>query len=354
MKLLTNKTRCDKIGYKKGKWWIEMRKWRCIKSNLSSKETAMVGDIFETDDKGMFKWRNGERASYPIYEYTKYKFEEIKEEKKLTRDEMIYKIDHEYCDGRLCRDCVFDANCRDYDEVSDEELIKDYNLAFNIKEEKEEVEMNKFKVGDVVEIIGNEESGHGFNIGEIVTIDMICCKGEKGEHCRVTNNKGKSWYVCYIDIKLYNPPSTQSFTITVSDTITTLKSADKTVEVKRYYTDKHDVKVAIDNVVKKYFDEIEREERVKNRQIKGKGLLGVKVPKGTKFKVVNIEPHDDKGRVCMSEYIGKIGTFNRDFTFDKGRFHSSGTFDEEYMDAIDKRNGKLCWRYDEVEILWED
>lgn len=227
-----------------------------------------------------------------------------------------------------------------------------------ITDNKQEKESNmKFKIGDVVEIIGNNNN-HRFKIGEKVKLYAMwdttetkygcafLAEGEDGRHYTQSIVRAK-------DLKLIKD-STQSFTITVSDTITTLKSADKTVEIKRYHEDKHDVKVAIDNVVKKYFDEVEEEERIKNRPTKGEGLLGVKVPKGTKFKVINIEPHDDKGRVCMSEYIGKIGTFNRDFTFNKGGFHSSGTFDEEYMDAIDKKNGKLCWRYDEVEILWED
>ena len=331
-----------------------MRKWRCIRADLSSKETAMVGDIFETDDKGMFKWRNGKRASLPIYEYTKYEFEEIKEEKKPTRDEMIYKIDYEYCDGRLCRDCVFDANCRDYDELSDEELIKDYNLAFNAKEEKEKVEMNKFKVGDVVEILDGTEQYNwelsGLMEKYIGTKGKIITSSEYRPRFEVKLElDGDKWWFNEEDMKNVTP-STQSFTITVSDTITTLKSADKTVEIKRYYTDKHDVKVAIDEVVKKYFDEVERI----NRPTKGKKLIGIEIPKGTKFRVINVEPHDDGKRVCMSEYIGKIGIFNSGFTFNKEGFRSSGTFEEEYMNAIDKKNGTLCWRYDEVEILWED
>lgn len=277
-----------------------MRKWRCIKSNLSSKETAMVGDIFESDDKGMFKWRNGERASFPIYTYTKYEFEEIKEEPNLTRDEMIYKIDHEYCDGRLCQDCVFYANCRDYDEVSDEELIKDYNLAFNVKEEKERVEMNKFKVGDVVEILDGTDGAHGADgrIGTITNKPSNNGLSSYKEGINIDLGYRGIWKVgLNAKLKLISS-SPQTFTITVSDTITTLKSADKTVSINRYHEDKHDVKLAIDYVVKKYFDEVEEEENKSREKYLANGNMVMYGEIGTPTILV-----DSVGRKL---YIGDV------------------------------------------------
>ena len=175
----------------------------------------------------------------------------------LTEGKIYYLKDNgsfEYDDGWI--DTSFNINTNVFDDIRLSSLLVEIT-ADNKQEKEKDV---KFKVGDVVKIIGNKNSNHGFNIGEIVTIDMICCRGEKGENCRAHNKNKQSYYVSYTDIKLINTSSSQSFTITVSDTITTLKSADKTVEIKRYHEDKHDVKVAIDNVVKKYFDEIEREE----------------------------------------------------------------------------------------------
>lgn len=230
---------------------------------------------------------------------------------------------------------------------------KSYWLSFeNIKlvgVKEEEKKVNKFKVGDIVRIIGNKSSGHGFNIGEIGTIDMICGKGLKDEHCRVAS-KNKSYYVAYKDMKLATETNLQTFTITVSDSSTTLTSDNETVEIKRYHEDKHDVKIVVNEVVKKYFDEVARA----NRPTKGKDLIGVEITKGTKFKVINVEPHRDKGYVCLDEYVGKVGSFAKDsFKFTENGYMCSSTFEEDYMNAIDKENGELFWRYDEVEILWE-
>ena len=35
----------------------------------------------------------------------------------------------------------------------------------------------------------------------------------------------------------------------------------------------------------------------------------------------------------------------------ENQFGSSVTFDKEYMNAIDKENGCLCWRWDEIELI---
>lgn len=85
----------------------------------------------------------------------------------------------------------------------------------------------------------------------------------------------------------------------------------------------------------------------------GKSLIGRKVNAGTRFKVINIEPHKINGfnYRCVDEYLGKIGKFNSTFTFIEDAFVCTATFEEDYIDAIDKKNGNFCWRFDEIELL---
>lgn len=90
---------------------------------------------------------------------------------------------------------------------------------------------------------------------------------------------------------------------------------------------------------------------------KGEELIGREIKAGTRFKVINVEPHrwanTRTDYVCLDEYIGQTAFFNSNigFTFRKDNFACHGTYDKDYMNAIDKENGKICWRYDEVEIL---
>ena len=56
--------------------------------------------------------------------------------------------------------------------------------------------------------------------------------------------------------------SESTFTITTSDTITTLTDGTHTTSINRYYTDKHDDMVALEEVVKKYKIEMEEIDRV--------------------------------------------------------------------------------------------
>lgn len=367
-----------------------MRKFRCIKSYKSGEFLTKDNIYYEKD--GRFKYDDGwveenfeynELAHFDeglLFDY----LEEIKKDDKVMRFDIKKEKIAVLCNTKekvekLCEmlgekmfknfHVVYPNKCYvRYDANSD--LTYDSRTYFTYKrkdyklitfeefmEEKEDIKM-ELKVGDRVEILGGtKQKGWNSNMKKYI--------GTKGTIVNIFNGEPKFkvkmdldkdyWFFNKVDLKLASNTQPQQFTITVSDSSTTLTSGDKTVEIKRYYTDKHDVKIAIDSVVKKYFDEVEMEEKKKNRPTKGKDLIGIKVPKGTKFKVINIEPHnDDRGRVCLSEYIGKIGTFNNDFIFTQGFYHTSGTFDEEYMNAIDKKNGRLCWRYDEVEILWED
>ena len=58
-----------------------------------------------------------------------------------------------------------------------------------------------------------------------------------------------------------------TFTITTSDTITTLTDGTHTTSINRYYTDKHDDMIALEEVVKKYkseIDEINKDKEIKD------------------------------------------------------------------------------------------
>lgn len=223
---------------------------------------------------------------------------------------------------------------------------------------KEDKKMTKERYLRCVKQLGIEKY---FTVGKIYTVNDGNFESEYGYNYA---SKGKSvddiikflnsWYVFE---EVSSPSSTyKTITITTSDSTTTLTDGSHTTTINRYYTDKHDEKVAVNEVVKKYYEELARIEREKNRKpTKGGELIGVEIPKGTKFKVVNIEPHRDRSYVCLDEYIGKVGSFAKDsFKFTENGYMDSAIFEDDYLNAIDKKNGGLCWKYDEVEILWED
>ena len=84
----------------------------------------------------------------------------------------------------------------------------------------------------------------------------------------------------------------KTFTITTSDTTTTLTDGTHTTTINRYYTDKHDDMIALEEVVKKYKSEMEEIDRVS------------KLPKvGDRVKVI------DDGKV-YSMYINWLITNN--------------------------------------------
>ena len=84
---------------------------------------------------------------------------------------------------------------------------------------------------------------------------------------------------------------------------------------------------------------------------KGRGLIGRAIKKGQRVRIINVEPHRKDNYVCLDEYVGKEGIVNYDYTIKERGFLFSVTFDKEYMNAIDKENGRLCWRWDEIELI---
>ena len=207
--------------------------------------------------------------------------------------------------------------------------------------------MRKFKVGDKVKILNNND-GNGFDVGEIV--EVTNASNQYSLVCKSKEN-GRDYYLCCMNVELVNQTSTldndimieklkkhcsisscedcvlcdewcqfedsdtdeleylynlafendqsnlvndseSTFTITTSDTITTLSDGTHVTTINRYYTDKHNDMVALEEVVKKYKSEIEKMESKS------------KEPKvGDKVKVI------DDGRV-YSMYINWLITNN--------------------------------------------
>lgn len=84
---------------------------------------------------------------------------------------------------------------------------------------------------------------------------------------------------------------------------------------------------------------------------KGRGLIGRTIKKGQRVRIINVEPHRKDKYVCLDEYVGKEGIVNYGYTITERGFLFSVTFDKEYMNAIDEENGRLCWRWDEIELI---
>ena len=108
-----------------------------------------------------------------------------------------------------------------------------------------------------------------------------------------------------------------------------------------------DFKTAINNC-------IDRMDFTDKTVTKGKDLIGRTIKKGQRVRIINVEPHrerEDDDYVCLDEYVGKEGIVNYNTVLKDYGYGASVTFDKEYMNAIDKENGRLCWRWDEIELI---
>ena len=165
------------------------------------------------------------------------------------------------------------------------------------------------------------KSGHGEYIGEakcnmielLNPLHKLIITCEDGKH---TNAK------YYIDNKLVSESSTSRY--------------------EKY--DDFNFKTAVDNCV----DRMDFTDKTVTR---GEGLIGRTIKKGQRVRIINVEPHRKDRYICLDEYIGKEGIANYDYTIKEIEFLFSVTFDKEYMNAIDKENGRLCWRWDEIELI---
>ena len=132
-----------------------MRKFKCISYKQDDEKNFIVGKIYYGEDGSGIKCDNGfvydcyrsidEVIDFlsKYYEFEEVFDEEIKEDKemgkfikpKLDNDTMIEKLD-EYCGERNCDDCVFENTNDRFDDMTDEELLSAYNLAFGNDQSK--------------------------------------------------------------------------------------------------------------------------------------------------------------------------------------------------------------------------
>ena len=122
-----------------------------------------------------------------------------------------------------------------------------------------------------------------------------------------------------------------------------LVSESSTSRYEKY--DDFDFKTAVDNCV-------DRMDFTDKTVTKGRGLIGRTIKKGQRVRIINVEPHREHSEyVCLDEYIGKEGTINYNTVLKDYECNASVTFDKEYMNAIDEENGRLCWCWDEIELI---
>ena len=121
-----------------------------------------------------------------------------------------------------------------------------------------------------------------------------------------------------------------------------LVSESSTSRNEKY--DDFNFKTAVDNCV----DRMDFNDKIVT---KGRGLIGRTIKKGQRVRIINVEPHEDGSNVCLHEYVGKEGNIQYDCILKENRFGSSVIFDKKYMNAIDEENGRLCWRWDEIELI---
>ena len=152
-------------------------------------------------------------------------------------------------------------------------------------------------------------------------------------------------------IELLNPLHNHKLIITCKDGKHTnakyyidnkLISESNTSRNEKY--DDFDFKTAVGNC-------IDRMDFTDKTVTKGRGLIGRTIKKGQRVRIINVEPHRKDKYVCLDEYVGKEGIVNYGYTITERGFLFSVTFDKEYMNAIDEENGRLCWRWDEIELI---
>ena len=152
-------------------------------------------------------------------------------------------------------------------------------------------------------------------------------------------------------IELLNPLHNYKLIITCEDGKHTnakyyidnkLVSESSTSRYEKY--DDFDFKTAVGNC-------IDRMDFTDKTVTKGKDLIGRTIKKGQRVRIINVEPHRKDRYICVDEYIGKEGIVNYDCTIKERGFLFSVTFDKKYMNAIDTENGRLCWHWDEIELI---
>ena len=271
-----------------------------------------VGDIVELyeDCGGNFRGRTSknEYKANHILEDDMEKF--IKPT--LDNDTMIEKL-KKHCSISSCEDCVLCDEWCEFEDPDTDELEYLYNLAFgndqsnlvNNSESTPKYDLKKDKIAVLCDT--NDKIVEMYKLyGETASYHISCCCNPSRLYISWDELEKRLTYdSCgYHEINHYTLLTFEefmngfvaknpiTFTITTSDTTTTLTDGTHTTTINRYYTDKHDDMVALEEVVKKYKSEIDEINKAN------------KEPKvGDKVKVV------DDGKV-YSMYINWLITNN--------------------------------------------
>ena len=222
-------------------------------------------------------------------------------------------------------------------------------------------ELMKLKVGDRIVAKGktcfNTKAGDKGTVVYVSEIDVIIkwdndVNGWGNDDYDIEDGHGE--YIGKVRcnmIELLNPLHNHKLIITCEDGKHTnakyyidnkLVSESSTSRYEKY--DDFDFKTAVDNC-------IDRMDFTDKTVTKGKDLIGRTIKKGQRVRIINVEPHRKDRYICLDEYVGKEGIVNYDCTIKERGFLFSVTFGKKYMNAIDKENGHLCWRWDEIELI---
>ena len=223
-------------------------------------------------------------------------------------------------------------------------------------------ELMKLKVGDRIVAkgktlfdtkAGDKGTVVGFNGKDAIIKWDNNINGLGDSHYDIKKGHGEyiGKYTCHM-IELLNPLHNYKLIITCKDGKHTnakyyidnkLVSESSTSRYEKY--DDFDFKTAVGNC-------IDRMDFTDKTVTKGRDLIGRTIKKGQRVRIINVEPHRrDDDFVCLDEYVGKEGSINYDDILEKNHFGTSVTFDKKYMNAIDEENGRLCWRWDEIELI---
>ena len=222
-------------------------------------------------------------------------------------------------------------------------------------------ELMKLKVGDRIIATGktwfDTKAGDKGTVVDFSEIDAII-KWDNNVHGWGDSNYGiKNGHGEYIGektcrmIELLNPLNNYKLIITCEDGKHTnakyyidnkLISESNTSRYEKY--DDFDFKTAVGNC-------IDRMDFTDKTVTRGKDLIGRTIKKGQRVRIINVEPHRKDKYVCLDEYVGKEGIVDCDCTLREKGFFFSVTFDKKYMNAIDEENGRLCWSWDEIELI---
>ena len=276
-----------------------MRKFKCIKSDKSKhkgdrKEYFVVGSIYNEGSKGGvlsesgYEFTDSEDVIKWLGDLCGYYLEEIfdNQTQTLDNDAMIEKL-KKHCSISSCEDCVLCDEWCEFEDPDTDELEYLYNLAFgndqskvvNGSESTPKYDLKKDKIAVLCDTDKKlTELYKLFNSKPNTSVALVCNPSKLYVSWGSESNELTWDSVEYHEINHYTLLTFEefmngfvaknpiTFTITTSDTTTTLTDGTHTTSINRYYTDKHDDMVALEEVVKKYkseIDEINKDKEIK-------------------------------------------------------------------------------------------